>query len=118
MTHEPERDFQPAVADWFRDRYGTDAVETGAHIDDPDWYCDIVVDVGFAVLYIEVENDADAVRPGLAQALGYAADDEVAGVPMVVTPVDHIDDTRADYLRRSSHALIREFDVDAGVFVR
>lgn len=115
--HKPETDIEPLVADWFREQYGDDAVETQGYQSDPRWFCDIVVDTGWARLFVEVENDADAVRPGTAQAQGYAGDDPVRGVPMVVTPKDHIDPVRAERLRRGGNCLIREFDGEAGEWV-
>lgn len=116
MTHKPESDVEPAVAEWFEERHGADAVERQVYLEEPRWYCDIVVDLGAVVLYIEVENDAASVRDGLAQALGYAATDD-AGLGMVVTPADHADETRVELLRRTTSAVIREFDTERGEFV-
>lgn len=117
MVHEPEKDFEPAVRDWFAEAYGEDAVDTQVYQSEPRWYCDIVVDVGFAKLFIEVENDDRAIRPGMAQAMGYAADDPVRGVPMVVTPKDHLDKERLRRLRSNGIILVREFDESEGEWV-
>lgn len=118
MTHEPESGIEPLVADWFRERHGERRVETQAYQPGPRWYCDIVVQLDWATLFVEIENDADSVRDGVAQAIGYAGSDRIGGVPMVVTPVGHLDDARADRLRRNSSVLIREFDGEEGRFVR
>lgn len=117
MTDQPETDIEPAVADWFRERY-EDGAETQVWQPEPRWYCDIVVEVGFARLYIEVENDADSVRPGMGQAIAYAGQDPIAGIPMVVTPKDHLDEARAERLRCWSPAIIREFDTEEMEFAR
>lgn len=116
MTHEPESDFEHRVADWFRDAYGPRAVDTQVWLPGPRWYCDIVVDAGWCALYIEVENDEDSVRPGSAQAMGYAATDPVRGVPVVVTPKGHLDSERARLIRTSG-VLLREFDGAEGGWV-
>lgn len=113
MTHEYEVTFADAVEEWFRQKYGRDAVETGVYQPEPYWFVDIVVDTGYATLFIEVENDAGSVRNGIAQALGYAAADPVKGVPMVVTPVGHVDSADVRRLRRETHVLVREFDMDS-----
>lgn len=114
--HRPEDEIEPAVAQWFRDRHGDDAVERQVWLEEPRWYCDVVVDLEAVTLYVEIENDAASVRDGVAQALGYAATDD-AGVAMVVTPADHVEETRVELLRRTTAAVIREFDADAGEFV-
>lgn len=120
MTHFPESEFGEAVTEWFEDQYGDEHVTTARDTFQPQpyWYPDIVVEADWCVLYIEVENDADSVRPGLAQAEGYAGADLVAGVPLVITPAGHLNPTRAERLRRGGRALIREFDADEGAFVR
>lgn len=118
MTHVFEHEIEPRVAEWFEQEYGETCVETQVYQPETQWYCDIVVDVGFGRLYIEVENDSGSVRSGIAQALGYAAQDSVAGIPMVVTPVGHLDRTRVDRLRQNTGCLVREFDEEALAFTR
>lgn len=118
MTHEPETDFAESVAYWFETVYGTENVQREVYQPEPRWFVDIVVDVGFATLFIEVENDAKSVRPGIAQALGYAAADQVAGVPVVVTPAGHLTDAKIERLRRSTTVPVREFDAERLEFVR
>lgn len=118
MTHKTESNVQPAVARYFIDEYGGENVELQQYQPGPRWYCDIVVQLDWATLFIEVENDADSVRSGIAQALGYAAADPVGGIPMVVTPAGHLNSERIDRLRRSSAAIVREFDTDREEFVR
>lgn len=117
MTHFPEDSFERTVADWFRNQYGEHCVETQQYQADPYWFVDIVVNTGWCQLYVEIENDARAVRHGVAQSEGYAGAD-VHGIPMVVTPKGHLDPVRAERLRRGGAALIREFDAEAGEFVR
>lgn len=116
MTHKPEAQIEPAVAEWFREEYGEENVGTQVYLSGVSWYCDIVVNVGFGRMYIEVESRASEVRPGLAQAAGYAATDAM-GIPLVVTPKDHIDPARYEAYRRGSGVLIREFDTASGTFV-
>lgn len=118
MTHKPESGIEPLIADWFRERYGGEAVDTQAYQSEPRWFPDIIVSLGWGTLFIEVENDADAVRDGVSQALGYAGADEVGGIPMVVTPAGHLDGARVQRLRNKSNCLIREFDDEAEEFVR
>lgn len=114
--HVSEEAVEPAVADWFRDHYGADAVETQVYQPEPYWFVDLVVDVSFATLFIEVENDADSVRRGVAQAAGYAGAD-IDGVPVVITPKGHVDPDRLERLQRGSNVLICEFDLEHEEFV-
>jgi len=116
VTHEPETAIEDAVLAWFVGHFGVENVDQQVYLSEPRWYCDIVVEVGFGRLYIEVENDADSVRPGIAQALGYAGTDR-AGVPMVITPKDHLDPVRLEILQRQTTVLVREFDIEAMEFV-
>lgn len=115
--HESEAEFDDHVIEWFRTEYGEGAVETQHWQPGPDWRPDLIVDCAWCRLFVEIENDADSVRPGLAQAMGYAGADTVAGVPMVVTPAGHLDPTRADRLRTHG-VLIREFDAETGSWKR
>lgn len=117
-THSPEAPFEDDLAQWFSLRYGEENVEQQQYQSEPRWYCDITVQTGYATLYIETESRSSEVRSGLAQCLGYAADDLVAGIPMVVTPKGHLSEKKVNRLRKSVHAPIREFDEEAGVFVR
>lgn len=117
MTHIYESEFGKSVVEWFESYYGEDAVETQVYQSEPRWFCDIVVDVTFGTLYIEVESRASEVRPGVSQTLGYAADDIERGVPMVVTPKGHVDEERLRRLRMNSTVLIREFDEDSEEWV-
>lgn len=117
MTHIDEIDFEMAVAEWFRATYGDDAVEQQVYQDGPYWFADIVVDLDFATLYVEVENDADSVREGVGQAIGYAAVLPNEGIPMVVTPEHHLDDDEVARLSKGSSVVIREYSVDDGGFV-
>lgn len=117
VTHEPEFDFVDYVEEWFRHRYGAENVEREHYQPMPNWYCDLRVDTGYATLYIEVENDSGSIRSGIAQALGYAAEDQTAGVPMVVTPRGHINNEKIERLRQSSTVVVREFDAEDGEFV-
>lgn len=113
MPHESEAEFADWVAEWFRQQYGADAVEKQVWLPDERWYADLVVDCGWCRLFVEIENDADSVRPGFGQAAGYAGTDHVEGRHLVVTPPDHLDADRAEALRnRGAH--IREFDGEAG----
>jgi len=118
MTHEIEVTFRDAVAEWFRSVYGAENVDEETYLAEPRWYCDIVVDTGWARLVIEIENDADSVRAGTAQAASYAATDSVAGVPVVIVPAGHLDPARTAAIRHGTVPLVREFDADAGEFVR
>lgn len=117
MTHVPEIEFADHVEEWFRARYGAENVKREHYQPGPHWFCDLRVNTGYATLYIEIENDTGSVRTGISQALGYAAEDRVAGIPMVVTPSGHINDEKAKRLRQSSTVVVREFDADAGEFV-
>lgn len=117
MTHKYETEFEKDVVEWFEHYYGEDRVESQVYQSEPRWYCDVVVDVDFATLYIELESRASEVRPGISQALGYAADDLEEGVPMVVTPKGHVDKERLRRLRMNTTALIREFDGESSEWV-
>lgn len=89
MTHETERTFHDRVVDELRERYGAGRVETNKHLQASGRYADIWVDLEPVALAIEVENDADSVRPGVAQALFYA---HVTGAdPVLVIPAGHVD---------------------------
>lgn len=117
MTHEPEADIQPAVVDSFVEQYGADRVLTQDYLDDVGWFADIVVDVGWARLYVEVENDAASVRDGAAQAGAYAGTDPAAGVGLVVAPADHLPrPARLAAIRRCG-VLVRAFDAERETFV-
>lgn len=117
MTHEPESGIQPAVVDYFVERYGADRVVAQDHLGSVDWFADVVVDCGWGRLYVEVENDADSVRAGAAQAGAYAGTDPVGGIGLVVAPADHLPrPARLAAIRRLG-VLVRAFDVDAGAFV-
>lgn len=109
----PETAVEDSIALWFRDHVGNDNVSTQVYQPPVDWFCDIVVQTAWCRLYIEVENDADSIRAGIAQAQAYAADDPV-GVPMVIGPVNDLGSERAERLRRSTPALVRSFDSDDG----
>lgn len=117
MTHESESSFEEVVVSWFENEYGEDAVETQVYQPEPYWFVDVVVDVEFGTLFIELESREDAVRAGVAQALGYCAADPVKGIPMVIAPKGHIEDTDIDRLRRSTTVVIREFDEEQFEFV-
>lgn len=117
MTHITETTFGHAVVHWFEDTFGPDAVQTQVYQPEPYWFVDLVVDVGFARLFVELENDARSVRSGVAQALGYAGADIRFGVPMVVTPKGHLDGEKIRRLRQSSTVLIREFDEQTNTWV-
>ena len=117
-THEPEAPFEENLANWFTAQYCGEIVETQVYQSDPRWFCDIVVRLPSHTLYIECESRASEVRPGIAQALGYATDDLIAGIPMVVTPSEHIWPEKVERLRQSIHFPVRQFDAEAGEFVR
>lgn len=117
MPHQTETAFESAVAEWFKEEYGPNAVTRQKYLEGPRWFCDIVVDTGFARLFIEVENDAGSIRDGIGQTLGYAATDLERGFPMIVTPAGHIDKDRLALLRQNGSTLIREFSAEEEVFV-
>lgn len=79
-------------------RFGADAVEHEQYLEETTAYADYWVDLGVVILAIEVENDADSVRSGVAQALEYAQNDDRA-VPLVITVEGHVDAAQADQLR-------------------
>jgi len=81
-----------------RELFGVDAVEHEKYLDGTTAFADYWVDLGVVVLAIEVKNDADAVRSGVAQALEYAQNDDRA-VPVVVTPEGQVEQAQADQLR-------------------
>lgn len=118
-SHQPEAPFEDQVADWFRAKYGEEHVQQQRYQQGPRWFCDIFVDTGHVKLFIETESRAGEVRSGLAQALGYAAEDPAFGVPMVVAPVDHLpaDSERLSRLRQSTVVPILSFDPEQGIFV-
>jgi len=78
--------------------FGSDAVEHERYLDGTGGYADYWVDLGVVTLAIEVENDADSVRSGVAQALEYAQNDDRA-LPAVITPEGCVDEAQADQLR-------------------
>lgn len=110
MTHESEAEFADAVAEWFETAYGRQNVEREVWLPRVRWYCDIVVAADPATLFVEVENDADSIRSGIAQALGYAATEPITGVPVLVTPKGHLDTERVRRLREATPVIVREFD--------
>lgn len=114
MTHLSEAEFRDAIVAWYRTK--DKRAESEVYQAGPYWYVDIVVTEGDLTRYIEVENDADAIRHGVAQALGYAAHDP-NGVPMVVTPPGHLEKPDVQRLRQGSQAIIRAFDAEAGEWV-
>lgn len=115
MTHGEEDTFHDSVVGWFKRIFGHQNVHENVYQPEPYWFVDLVVDLPFCRFYIEIENDADSIRPGIAQAQAYAAAEPVSGVPMVVTPKGHLED--AARLRASTPAIIREFDAEAGEWV-
>lgn len=117
MTHSDEKPFEIALADWFAERYGEGSVKTQVYQPEPRWYCDIIVDTGYATLFVECESRAGEVRHGIAQALGYAAADRRKGVPMVVTPAGHLTDAKVQRLQQSTTVVVREFDAELMEFV-
>jgi len=78
--------------------FGADAVEHEKYLDGTSAYADYWVNLGVVILAIEVENDADSVRSGVAQALEYAQNDDRA-VAVVITPEGHVEQAQADQLR-------------------
>lgn len=117
MTHSDEKPIEDVLAEWFAERYGAENVHQQQYQAEPRWFCDIVVETEYATLFIEVESRASEVRSGIAQALGYCADDPVRGVPMVITPKGHISGPRIERLRKSSTVVVREFDEQERRFV-
>ena len=116
--HRPEAPFEDNLADWFRAAYGEENVEQQQYQKEVKWFCDITVTLPFATLYVETESRPGEVRPGVAQALGYAADNLQKGVPVVVAPAGHLPAAeRLRRLRQSGTVLIRAFDAERGVFV-
>lgn len=118
MTHAAESSFGAYVTAWFVERYGPGAVDEQPHLEPTGNIPDLVVDADWAVLYVEIENDASSIRTGVGQAQEYAGHDPVAGVPLVVVPAGHGDEAELQRLRRRSVATVREFDADAREFVR
>ena len=78
--------------------FGVDAVEHEKYLGTTGSFADYWVDLDLFVLAIEVENDADSVRSGVAQALEYAQNDDRA-LPAVITPEGCVDEAQADQLR-------------------
>lgn len=117
MTHKSEADFADALAEWFEHVYGRSNVEREVYLSDVRWYVDLVVHADPVTFYVEVENDAESLRRGMAQALAYAAADPVTGVPVLITPKGHLDSERVRRLRESAPVVIREFDTESGGFV-
>lgn len=117
-SHRPEAPFEDQVVDWFRAKYGDGHVQQQRYQPAPRWFCDIYVDTGHVKLYIEVESRASEIRPGVMQALGYAAEDPAFGVPMVVAPVGHLptETERLSRIRQSTTVPILSFDPENGVF--
>jgi len=78
--------------------FGAEAVEDEKYLDGTGAYADYWVDLDVVILAIEVENDADSVRSGVAQALEYAQNDDRA-LPALITPEGHVEQAQADQLR-------------------
>lgn len=116
MTHEAERAIGDEVVEWFEDQYGEDNVHREYYIADTGCFCDILVETGWCSLYVELENDKESIREGMGQAMEYAGNDKVTGVPMVITPEGHVNEERIRHLRNNG-VLVREFDGDMMEFV-
>lgn len=98
MTHESEREYADAVEEHLVDLFGRRAVDREHYVSDTGAFADFWVDLGVVILAVEVENDEDSVRPGVAQALEYALNDPRA-VPVVVTPPGHVEDAQVQAMR-------------------
>lgn len=109
MTHLSEAAFVESLQERFERQFGADAIEREYWCDDTGCFADFWVDVGDLILAIEVENDEDSVRSGVAQALEYAANDPRA-VPVVYVPAGHVERAQVQALR--SVCPIVEVDVD------
>lgn len=114
MTHLDEDEFRDRVAAWYRDR--DMRVATEVYQPGPYWFADIVVTGDDITRYIEVENDADSIRAGVGQAIGYAGADP-NGVPMVVVPNGHTESPDVQRLRQGSRVIVRAFDAVANEWV-
>lgn len=98
MTHVSEAHFTHHVDRYLRALFGDGTVERQKWLPGTTAYADFWVDLGIVVLAIEVENDADSVRNGVAQAFEYAANDPRA-VPVVLVPSGHVEAAQVDALR-------------------
>lgn len=92
MTHEAESTFEDDVERYLYDEFG----ESAEWIDDNVWlpgtsgYADFWVEFSDMAYAIEVENDADSIRPGCAQAMEYASPkNHYNAVPVVIVPEGH-----------------------------
>jgi len=86
------------VGPLLREEFGADAVERERYLETTGSFADYWVDTGLVTLAIEVENDADAIRDGVAQALTYAQHD-VRALPVVITPTGAVDRDEVALLR-------------------
>lgn len=117
MVHRTEKSFEDIVEQWFIDEYGEENVHRQVYQPGPRWFVDLVVVFPFATLFIEIESRASEIRPGVAQALGYAASDTRRGLPMVILPMDHLYDPKVERISQSNTVAIVEFDDEQECFV-
>lgn len=90
MTHESEATYEERVVAALEDMYGEGNIITQKRFDVTGSVCDIVVrrPIGLDDFAIELENDADSVRGGAAQAAEYA--DQINGRGVVLVEPGHI----------------------------
>lgn len=96
--HLSEDDYAlTVVKPWLDHHYGADNVEHEVRLAASERRVDFLVATPLCTWAIEVENDADAVNAGVAQALLYAAH-RPSWRPCVITPPDHFEQPERDML--------------------
>jgi hypothetical protein len=115
MTHEPERDYDDVVAQFFRDAFGPQWVDDSVELPSgrrPD----MVVQTPLQTAYVEVENDAEATIHGAGQAVLYAGEGIVEygeqALPVVVSP--HWDYPEHDFLQQFVVTVTVPTDYESG----
>lgn len=99
MTHMSEEEFCDAhVEPLLNEYFGEENVESQKYLSQTTCFCDYWIDLGLFIAAIEVENDAYSIRSGMGQAIEYAQNHPRA-VPMVVTPMGHVDKAQVEELR-------------------
>lgn len=98
MSDLSEAAFVEQLWQRFERQFDPVGIEHEKWLDETGCYADFWIEAGDLVLAVEVENDADSVRDGVAQALEYAGNHPRA-VPVVYVPRGHVEQAQVQALR-------------------
>lgn len=108
MPHQPETEFHKRVKSYLHEKYGENNVVSQAYLEDTGRWADFRVESPLGVIYIEVENDFEAVFKGIGQAELYASHESNAR-GIVIFPEEHIEEPEYSYLSQSTKVKLFPF---------